>query len=226
MMTEPTSNKIIDFSISEIIPERVVVYKAQGIEQEQTVPQKITDLYDSALSMIKRDAEPKGITREISVTEFADLFHGNGMNEDANPLQHIFPRADYLGLFAFTLGKKISDTISDLFTRKDFALAYMLDSIASASVDKAASITEERANKSAKTLLYSPGYCGWHISGQEQLFMKLEPERIGIFLNPQFLMIPLKSISGVLVSGKKEIHTFDNNFTFCVQCKSFSCIDR
>ena len=226
MTTEPIYDRMINFSTIEIIPDREVVYQSQGINQETKVPQKITDLYDHSLSLFTKGVEPKGIRKEISSSEFSEIFQGNGENEEDNPVQHIFPLADHLALFAFTLGKNISDTISDLFSGKDFALAYMLDSIASASADKAASIAELNSKESSKTLLYSPGYCGWHISGQQQLFEKLEPERIGISLNNQFLMIPLKSISGVLITGKKEIHTFDNDFTFCAQCKTFSCIDK
>jgi len=236
MTTELIYNRIINFSINEITPDREVVYKSQGIKQETKVPQKINDLYDYSLSMFTKNIEPKGIIKEISISEFSEIFQGNGKNEKNTAVQHIFPLADYLALFAFTLGKNISDTISGLFSKKDFALAYMLDSIASACADKAASIAElyflsmlnerKNINESSKTLLYSPGYCGWHISGQKQLFKELEPESIGISLNNQFLMIPLKSISGVLIAGKKEIHNFDNDFTFCAQCKTFSCIDR
>jgi len=217
---------MINFSITEIIPDREVVYQSQGIKQEVSVPQKITDLYDYSLSLFMKNAEPKGLIKEISVPEFSEIFQGNGENEEDAPVQHIFPLADSLALFALTLGKTISDTISDLFNRQDFALASMLDSIASASADKAASIAELNFRKSSKTFLYCPGYCGWHISGQQHLFKKLEPERIGISLNNKFLMIPLKSISGVLIAGDKEIHNFDNDFTFCAQCKTFSCIDK
>jgi len=226
MTSELIYNRIINFSINEMIPDRVVVYKSQGIKQEPKVSKKINDLYDHALSIFTQDVEPKGILKEISIPEFAEVFQGNGENEENTPVQHIFPLADSLALFAFTLGKTISDTISGLFSRKDFALAYMLDSIASASADKAAFMVEQKRDKSSKTLLYSPGYCGWHISGQQQLFKKLEPGQIGISLNDQFLMIPLKSISGVLITGKKEIHNFDHDFTFCAQCTTFSCIDR
>lgn len=178
--------------------------------------------------MFTKDVEPKGKIEEISISEFAQIFQGDGENDENAPVQHIFPLAEYMALFAFTLGRNISDTITELFSNKDFALAYMLDSIASASADKASSIAERRINVdgSSKTLLYSPGYCGWNLSGQKQLFIKLEPESIGISLSNHFLMNPLKSISGVLIAGKKEIHDFDNDFTFCAQCKTFSCIDR
>ena len=226
MAAELTFDQPLQFSISEITPERVVVYQSQGINPGANVSQKIADLYDRARAMFIRDVQPKGIMKEISITEFAEIFHENGENDEEAPLQHIFPQADSLALFALTLGETISNTISDLFSKQDFALATMLDSIASSSADKAASIVELNFNQSSKTLLYSPGYCGWNISGQKQLFEKLEPERIGISLTNQCLMIPLKSISGVLATGKKEIHNFDNTFTFCAQCKTFSCIDR
>jgi hypothetical protein len=216
----------LHFSIKEITPDREVVFESQGINEGRNVPEKISDLYDYSLSVFQKDIEPKAIRQEITIPEFSEIFQGNGDNDENTPVQHIFSLADSLELFAFTLGQNISDTISGLFSSKDFALAYMLDSIASASTDKAASIAEQYSKESAKTLLYSPGYCGWHINGQKQLFKKLKPERIGISLSDQFLMIPLKSISGVLITGKKEIHTFDNDFTFCAQCKTFSCIAR
>jgi hypothetical protein len=76
------------------------------------------------------------------------------------------------------------------------------------------------------TLAYSPGYCGWHISGQKKLFEYLHPEKIQITLNNSFLMNPLKSVSGVLITGKREIHKFKNSFSFCYLCKTKSCLER
>lgn len=218
--------QIIHFSIDGIIPDREDVLSSQGIARDRKVPQKIAGLYDDALSLFQKDAEPKGIASEISIPEFSEVFYGNGNNAEDTPVQRIFPLANHLALFAFTLGKSISDAIATLFSCKDYALAVMLDSIASASADKAVSFVEQHSDESVKTLLYSPGYCGWHISGQQQLFQKLAPEKIGISLNNQFLMIPLKSISGVLITGKQEIHAVGTDFPFCGQCKTFSCMDR
>jgi len=41
-----------------------------------------------------------------------------------------------------------------------------------------------------------------------------------------FLMKPLKSVSGVIVVGEKEIHDFEDSYPFCSQCRSHSCRDR
>lgn len=65
MTTELIYNRIIDFSIDEIIPEREVVFKSQGIKLDTKVPQKITDLYDYSLSLFTKEVEPKGIIKRV-----------------------------------------------------------------------------------------------------------------------------------------------------------------
>lgn len=79
---------------------------------------------------------------------------------------------------------------------------------------------------SAATMLFSPGYCGWHVSGQKRLFESLRPDEIGIELSESFLMQPLKSVSGVIVVGPREIFDFDDAFSFCDECSTHSCRDR
>ena len=75
-------------------------------------------------------------------------------------------------------------------------------------------------------LRYSPGYCGWHISGQRRLFDYLDPGQIGITLRESFLMDPLKSVSGVLIAGPREIHRFTDDYDFCDQCDTRGCRQR
>ena len=79
---------------------------------------------------------------------------------------------------------------------------------------------------SSGTVRYSTGYCGWHMSGQKKLFGFLHPEDIGIMLLDSYLMKPLKSISGVIVVGEKEIHRFKDSYPFCSDCKTHSCRKR
>ena len=78
----------------------------------------------------------------------------------------------------------------------------------------------------AQALRYSPGYCGWHVSGQRALFAALRPAEIGLALRESCLMDPLKSISGVLVSGAPRIHDFVDDYPFCAECAERACRDR
>ncbi len=227
---------IIEISIEKIMPERTGVLATQGIPSDVPPPHPVIKLYESAEKLFLGLVSPIGITTDITIEEFKNIYAGEGGNEAKTPLENIYPNAEALALFAFTLGKEISDEIERQFNSNNLAMGYMLDAIASFCAEKASYAAEQlflkrikgRNNKinSLRPLLYSPGYCGWHISGQRKIFDHLDPGEIGIELTDSFLMIPLKSISGVLIAGNPDIHQFINNFHFCGECVPKTCRGR
>ncbi len=228
--------KIIDISIDRIRPDITGVLATQGVPVGTSPPDRVKSLYESAEVLFLELAEPRGIMAEVSIDEFRGVYGGNGLNESDTPLEGIFPRARGLALFAFTLGEAVSREIERQFKGSGIALGYMLDAIASYSADRASGVGEGVfsdyllssgvGGEFMRVLLYSPGYCGWHVSGQGKLFEYLKPGDIGICLNESFLMVPLKSISGVLVGGEVGIHKFKNNYPFCTQCRTKTCRTR
>jgi hypothetical protein len=226
-------NPIVRFDHVDIRPGDEAVLRTQGVPIEGTIPERFRALLNESLDLFDRRADPVGVVSELSIEEFGVVFRGEGKNEADNPLERIYPRADRLDLFAVTLGQGISATIESLFETREFALAAMLDSVASLAADRAVEVLEQRLYRfqmergsiesDHAVLGYSPGYCGWDISGQERLFERVDPGRIGIVLNDNYLMNPLKSVTGVLVTGEREIHWFDNTYPFCGQCETFSC---
>jgi hypothetical protein len=228
--------QVIDITIEQTAPDVSGVLATQGIPVGTPPPERVKALYDSAVEIFLELAAPVGIMADISISEFEEVYRGNGRNEPDTPLEHIFPRAGHLALFAFTLGEGVSREIERHFKGNGLALGYMLDAVASYCADKASGVGEEilfdrlisggKSNESLRVLLYSPGYCGWHVSGQGKLFEYLKPEEIGITLNDSFLMVPLKSISGVLVAGDRDIHKFINNYLFCSLCRTKTCRTR
>ena len=229
-------NKRVPININDIIPASKDVLNHQGIPEDAVIPDHITTLFEDAVNVFKEKAKPVAIIKEVTVDEFDNIFEGERKNEDQVPLENIYPHSDNLTLFALTLGSGIVDAIEDLFKKNDFALAAMLDSVASMAADKSVEIleaylynnlSEKNLTKNGSVVLgYSPGYCGWDLSGQKKLFGHLNPAEIGITLNDSYLMSPLKSVSGVLVHGDKEIHVFESSFTFCSYCKNQTCHDR
>ncbi|MFQ5751950.1 MAG: vitamin B12 dependent-methionine synthase activation domain-containing protein [bacterium] len=226
-------SQIVPFNLADIMPAREAVLQHQGIPRGATIQNATYKLLTTAVELFRVSAQPIGLISELSLKEFETVFKGQGENADASPLVHIFPQAENLALFAVTMGGKISAKIEALFKDNDFALGAMLDAVASLAADKAVAVFEDyfyealSKRKSISVnfcvLSYSPGYCGWHISGQKKLFHFLQPQRIGISLNDSFLMTPLKSVTGVLIGGKKEIHIFENDYPFCSFCKTYSC---
>lgn len=228
--------KIIEVTASEVEPERDDVLRLQGIPPGNEPSEEVKVLLLKTVDLFLKFSQPKGIISDISIPEFAIVYDGEGRNEKTTPLEEIFRKADNLALFALTLGERVSEKIDELFKVNEFALGSMLDSIASAGADMAAGSVEKRffnllshrreIGPSTGMLRFSPGYCGWHMSGQKKLFEFLRPEEVGIRLLDSFLMKPLKSISGVIVVGDKSIFAFEDSYPFCRECKTRSCRDR
>jgi Vitamin B12 dependent methionine synthase, activation domain len=215
--------------VPEVIPDREKV-----LEREKGKPdKKILDLLDKALRILAEEIRPVGLLEELTVAEFQEVFRGEGRNDLQAPLGAIYPLAERLALFAVTLGEGVSQRISGLFTADEYALGYFLDASASAGADRASQRMVAHYGQVLKkqnfvladraVVDYSPGYCGWDLTGQKALFRKLCPEEIGITLNSSCIMQPLKTVSGVMVLGKKEIHAFHPEFAFCRDCKTMQC---
>ena len=229
-------NKFTRFDIHEIIPKKESVLRNMGVPKGKNVSNKADGLISMAMDIFSDESRPVGIHSEILKNEFESTFEGQGKNAKDTPLQHVIPHSNRLALFALTMGKDVCEKIGVLFNDNNFALGSILDAVASLSADKAVSTYERnfsnellkrQNNQSDNTVIsYSPGYCGWHISGQKKLFQYLHPEKIGISLNDNYLMNPLKSVTGLLVSGKDKIHIFKANYPFCRSCKDASCQGR
>jgi len=229
-------SKIIRISVRDVIPDEKDVMMLQGIPSNKKPSKNAKQLFLTAKDIFRKCVHPAGITKDISLQDFQNIYKGESLNENGTPVPEIAKKADGLALFAVTLGQAVHDKISELFESKELALGSMLDSVASAAAEKAADaletgflrslITKGMVDKKAVIMRYSPGYCGWHVSGQRKLFDYLQPDRIGIMLRDSFLMEPLKSVSGVLIAGKKEIHIIEDSYPFCSECKTHSCRER
>lgn len=228
--------EILDFNAAEIVPQRAPVLAHQGIAAGRSVSAAVEETWREAQDLFPEFAEPVGMFREIDGAEFARVYAGEGRNEPRTPVGDIAPEAERLALFAATLGPRISQEIAERFGSNDLALGCMLDSVASIAADSLAKELERcyrdgletagEVGADARALCYSPGYCGWHISGQGKLFEFLRPGQIGITLRESFLMDPLKSVSGVVLVGPREIHEFDMDYAFCEECRTRSCRAR
>lgn len=224
----------VEWTPAESAPARAEALRLQGMPPGGDVSPRIGALADAAMAVYLDLAEPRAIVGEVSTEEFTEVYRGDGRNSHQTPLEVIFPKADRLALFAATVGARVTARIHDLFNRHELALGYMLDSVASAAADRLAELLGPRylmmagddGTRDWRVLAYSPGYCGWHVSGQRMLFGCLHPEEIGITLNASCLMQPLKSVSGVLVVGPAHVHRFHPTYSFCEQCQEKQCRDR
>lgn len=226
----------IDIPLAAVVPTEGAVLRGMGVPDGHDQGPLVVALVERALGELRERAEPRGTVAEIDADQFAAIYEGAGDNDVPSPLAGIFPRAETLTLFAVTLGASLSERVSALFDEDELALAATLDSAASEATELggvyldgivlAAARADGRLSEAARLLRYSPGYCGWNLTGQRALFEALRPEEIDIKLTENYLMEPVKSISGVMVAGPPEIHDFEDNFDFCKLCTTHDCRRR
>jgi len=227
---------ILEFAAADVAPEKRAVLQSLGIPPDVTVPAHIDELYEEGLQLLEKTTAPVGIIADISIDDFEAVYDGEGLNDGDSVVGDVFPNAERLALFAVTLGSDTPRAITSGFESKDFALASMLDALASESADLTAEVAERRYEEHLReagwggtdggVLRYSPGYCGWNVTGQKRLFQYLEPEQIGLTLTDSCLMQPLKSVSGVIIAGPKAIHRFKPTYSFCSTCETHACRER
>jgi len=200
-------------------------------ENSPTAPQ-VRSMIDDAHGLFMETAKPRGIYQSITLSEFEQVYRGEGGNDGDTPLELVIEDAVSLALFAVTLGEGVSQHITDFFDAGNPADGYILDQIASFAADELAQMVAGRYRDSEKpapdsaVLPYSPGYCGWNVTGQRALFAHLEPDELGISINSSCLMHPIKSVSGVLVLAPITAHDFSPAFPCCATCTTLACQER
>jgi len=227
---------VIDIPATQIAPTIEEILTHQGLPPGVAVDEPTLTPARQAIELLRRLSRPIALYAMINHDEFATVYSGEGRNEPDTPLEDIYRRADALALFAVTIGHEVDREIRCLFETNEFPLGSMLDAAASVSAEKAVDVVQGRFQKqlcdeqrwapATAIMPFSPGYCGWRVNGQRALFELLRPEEVGIGLNDSCLMQPLKSISGVLVAGAKEIFGFDDDFLFCSECATRPCRER
>ncbi len=106
-----------------------------------------------------------------------------------------------------TLGPKVDTWIREYFDIKDGFSGYMADTIGSVTADAAMTWLAGRVAADAAaegfgaTNNYSPGYCDWNVAQQQGLFALLPERFCGVRLTESSLMMPIKSVSGVVGIG-------------------------
>jgi hypothetical protein len=119
----------------------------------------------------------------------------------------LLKNAETLAIFVATAGPRLEEWASQLIRSDDVITGYIADTMGSEVAEHAAEYVQVKLTGTAAhygwktTNRYSPGYCGWPTSDQHILFSLLPQQFCGIRLNSSALMVPLKSVSGVIGLG-------------------------
>ena len=130
--------------------------------------------------------------------------------------------------FVATAGQEFEAFQRQLTQEGDMVRIYLANEIGSIIAEKTADfmeivLQEQLTPKGLyRTNRYSPGYCGWHVSQQQRLFPLFGGHTCGVTLTDSSLMVPIKSVSGIIGLGK-EVRRLDYT---CGLCDFKQCYKR
>ena len=140
---------------------------------------------------------------------------------------HQLKHSEQLAVFVCTAGEGISHW-SKQTMENDPLKGFIADILGSVVVEAAIEeiqkrLSDEMAQAGLKiTNRYSPGYCGWSTVEQHKLFSLLPEGNCGVSLTESALMLPIKSVSGVIgIGANVSFHPYT-----CQLCDAMFCVYR
>ena len=115
-------------------------------------------------------------------------------------------------LFVCTAGVEFEAYQQQLKQQGDMLRVFIADALGSVIAERCADRMEQHLQQSIDKLgwhhtnRFSPGYCGWHVSEQQLLFPLFQGHTCGVTLNDSSLMVPIKSVSGIIGIGRNVRH--------------------
>lgn len=149
---------------------------------------------------------------------------------ESKVLARLLKKCEQVGIFALTIGSHLEE-MSDYLAKNNLVLqATVLDAIGSAAAEQLAEYVENMLRRSAAfnglviSRRFSPGYCDWDVTQQEMVFEALQEETADIRLTEEYLMIPRKSISGIIGIGSSDFGI--DTYNPCRSCRTKDCPGR
>lgn len=133
--------------------------------------------------------------------------------------------ADQFCVFVTTVGHEFDQYVKKARAEGDLVKEFILDSLGSVIAEACISkIVDEltQLSEMKQSYPYSPGYCGWKLTEQCRLFSLLPESPCGISLTESCLMLPIKSISGIIALGKGV----EKKAYSCAICHNINCYKR
>lgn len=137
-------------------------------------------------------------------------------------------KLDTVAIVICTLGASFDQWAQSFSDKEDELLRYIADTIGSELVEKLSEvllgIIEIDMHKSGRHCSnnFSPGYCGWAVKEQHELFSFFSTNDTSVRLSESALMHPIKSISGIIAIG----NNIEKKNYICNNCEAKDCYKR
>ena len=168
------------------------------------------------------------VVRDIELVEGTSVVLEDGVIFEGGVVARLLEKADKVAVFVLTIGNYLEDTAARLAQDGLILQSAVLDAIGSDATERLADSVESQISEVAHnqgltiSRRFSPGYCDWDVSQQKAVFQTMKEDYAGIHLTDGCLMLPRKSISGIIGIGPRDVEDYNP----CKTCDKHDCIGR
>jgi hypothetical protein len=169
------------------------------------------------------------VIRDIKSVRGSSISIDGSVTFQSKIIAQLMERCEKVAVFLLTIGNHLEDTVRQMSEDGLILQATVLDAIGSVAAETVADFVQEKVNEVAwhhglcTSLRFSPGYCDWNIKQQKMVFQAVGGNSTGICLTEDCLMLPRKSISGIIGIGYCN---GVEHYNPCETCPNYNCPSR
>lgn len=195
---------------------------------EHTPDEDISTCISDIIYTLQKICNPVGcvVIEESKPIDKEHIQIGNSIFSTGKIITSAMRKADKIAIFTASVGKEFDAWCSKLKKDDDILGLFISDAVGSVLAESTVSYIIRHLEKEAKyaglkiTGNYSPGYCDWELPEQKKLFSFFPDNTTGITLTESCLMLPVKSVSGIIGIGENV----EKKPYGCEVCKMAHCI--
>ena len=170
------------------------------------------------------------VIRDINLVQDSHVVIEGEIVFESKVIAPLLEQCEKAAMFLVTIGEHLEEMAYRLAEDGLIVQATVLDAIGSVAAEGVADYVQGKIKETANnqglviSQRFSPGYCDWDISQQRTVFWAVSGDSMGIHLTDGCLMIPRKSISGVIGIGPRYGNV--ENYNPCRTCDKHDCQGR
>lgn len=216
----------------DIKVDRKDVCRYLGYSPDVEPSARIASLLDEYVETARNLIRPcySFIIKDIKAIVGSRVFIEGSVVFTSEAIAKLLERCEKVAVFILTIGGRFDETVRWLADSELIIEAYALDAIGSSIAEGLANSVQDRIREAAHarglciSRRFCPGYCDWDISQQEMVFGAMNYEYSGVLLTDDYLMVPEKSMSGIIGIGSCDNGV--ESYSPCATCDKRACPGR
>jgi len=214
----------------EIDKKQVCHY--MGYEGDYKLSARISSLVDEYVENAYHLIDPfySYVIRDIELIQGSIIIVEDSIIFESKIIARLLKQCCKVAVLLATIGQHLEETVAQLLQDGLMLQATVLDAIGTDAVEKVTDLAQDRiaevadAQELVISQRFSPGYCDWDLEQQKMIFKAVNSDVVGIHLTDGCLMIPQKSISGIIGLGHSSSNV--ENYNPCKVCRKRDCLGR